>query len=158
MTKRISPFTAPGGGNQAKAHVYFFNNATPSSGALVAVSPSPDTSQTVKYTIANEQGVVSSDQSPRFVAESVSSLWAATRTGGTDASPTWSSSVSCTLVSDQAPPGIATSLSVVGTPGAPITDASTARPSGAVAVYWVCANGVTPTHAQSGDLIFNADA
>lgn len=44
----------------------------------------------------------------------------------------------------------------VGTTASPITDPSTARPSGAAAVYWICASGVTPTNAQTGDLIFNA--
>jgi hypothetical protein len=38
------------------------------------------------------------------------------------------------------------------------SDDSTARPSGAAAVYWICDNGVTPTNAVDGDLIYNADA
>lgn len=45
---------------------------------------------------------------------------------------------------------------VVGTPASPITNAATARPSGAVVVYWLCANGVTPTNASGADLIWNA--
>lgn len=44
----------------------------------------------------------------------------------------------------------------IGTSAAPITNASTARPSGTGPVYWICAAGVTPTNALSGDLIWNA--
>lgn len=36
--------------------------------------------------------------------------------------------------------------------------AGTARPSGAVIVYWIMNNGVTPTNATEGDLIYNAPA
>lgn len=48
-------------------------------------------------------------------------------------------------------------LSVVGTSDNPITDADTARPDATV-VYWICANGVTPSNALAVDLIFTADA
>ena len=34
--------------------------------------------------------------------------------------------------------------------------ASTARPTGSIgAVYWICNNGVTPTNAIDGDLVYN---
>ena len=36
--------------------------------------------------------------------------------------------------------------------------ASTARPTGVAIVYWICDNGVTPTNAVEGDLIYNRSA
>lgn len=36
-------------------------------------------------------------------------------------------------------------------------DASTARPVGAVAVYWLCDDGVDPENKEPGDIVFNAN-
>lgn len=49
-----------------------------------------------------------------------------------------------------------TFMRYVGTSTLPITNASTSRPSGSGPVYWMCAAGVTPTNAITGDLIWNA--
>lgn len=57
-----------------------------------------------------------------------------------------------------APSGSGTSVLYVGTNAAPVTTAGTARPSTAGPVYWVCANGVTPSNAISGDIVFNKSA
>lgn len=51
----------------------------------------------------------------------------------------------------------ATSMQSVGTYTTPISSASQARPSTTGPVYWICENGVTPTNAEDGDLIWNAD-
>lgn len=48
------------------------------------------------------------------------------------------------------------SIVIVGSTASPVSSAGTARPSGALVVYWMCANGITPTNAQNGDLIWNA--
>lgn len=45
---------------------------------------------------------------------------------------------------------------IVGNPSSPITDAATARPTGAMVCYWVCALGVTPTNAVTADIIWNS--
>lgn len=47
-------------------------------------------------------------------------------------------------------------MTVIGSSSVPISDAGTARPTTSGAVYWICAAGVTPSHAATGDLIFNA--
>lgn len=52
---------------------------------------------------------------------------------------------------------LADAMIVVGSVDAPISSASTPRPAGTCA-YWICAVGVTPTNAVSGDLIFNLAA
>lgn len=44
----------------------------------------------------------------------------------------------------------------VGSSASPITNPATPRPTGAGIVYWLCAKGVTPTNALSGDLIWNS--
>lgn len=54
--------------------------------------------------------------------------------------------------------GSGASLTYVGTSASPVSDAGQARPSTDGPVYWLCANGVTPTNALDGDIIFNADA
>lgn len=37
------------------------------------------------------------------------------------------------------------------------SNAETARPDGAIAVYWLCDDGVVPTNKLPGDIVFNAD-
>lgn len=49
-------------------------------------------------------------------------------------------------------------LQYIGTSASPVTDDATARPTTDGPVYWICANGVTPTNAIDGDIIFNASA
>jgi hypothetical protein len=54
-------------------------------------------------------------------------------------------------------PGAAASVTTyVGSVASPITNASTARPSVAGPVQWMCANGITPTNAIAGDLIWDS--
>ena len=58
--------------------------------------------------------------------------------------------------SDPASPALpAGNLRYMGTVVAPVEDAATARPSGDEPILWICAEGVTPTHAGDGDLVFN---
>lgn len=47
---------------------------------------------------------------------------------------------------------------VVGSGTSPEANASAARPSGDAPVYWMMANGVVPTNAVDGDIIWTADA
>lgn len=49
-------------------------------------------------------------------------------------------------------------LAYVGRGDEPIGDTGFARPSTDGPVYWIMANGVTPSNAEAGDIIFNADA
>lgn len=54
------------------------------------------------------------------------------------------------------PPTPVQPITVVGTPTTPLTSAATARPTGALVVYWLMAAGVNPTNATGADLIWNA--
>jgi hypothetical protein len=45
-------------------------------------------------------------------------------------------------------------VDVVGSAASPIADPDEPRPDGAVIVYWIMAEGVTPTNAQDADLIW----
>lgn len=47
---------------------------------------------------------------------------------------------------------------VAGSSATPISSNSAARPATSGPVYWICAFGVTPTNAVTGDIIFNAEA
>jgi hypothetical protein len=53
---------------------------------------------------------------------------------------------------------IGVGIVVIGTVATPISNASTARPVTPGPVYWLCANGVTPSNALAADLIWNASA
>lgn len=49
-------------------------------------------------------------------------------------------------------------MTYVGSRTSLVTSASIVRPNVIGPVYWMCANGVTPTNAVLGDIVFNASA
>lgn len=92
MTKRIAPFTAPGTGNQAESDVYFFTAADKATPVQVMHRAG---GSAVKWVQADSSGMVSADSAPLFVADTVSTVYAATKTGRT-----LGTAVQLTLVSD----------------------------------------------------------
>lgn len=53
-------------------------------------------------------------------------------------------------------PGEGYVMNVIGSRTTPLASAGAARPDVAGPVYWMCAVGITPSNALSGDLIWNA--
>jgi hypothetical protein len=98
MTQRIAPIT----GLAVRAQVYFFNNSTASVANRYDVQAELSTRTKLWFEIADVNGVVSGDDAPLYVPDSASGLYYATRTGGTDAAPTWGSTTAVTFVSDLA--------------------------------------------------------
>lgn len=112
--KRIAPIT----GLTPYAKVYFFTASTASTGNRKNVNVDYASGRTSWFKVVPVSGVVSGDDDPLFVADSVSTVYYASRTGGTDNSPTWGSTTLATLVADLAGQPAAVVSNVVVTSGA----------------------------------------